>query len=904
MKLARKHRQRKTSRLHRTRRPNSNLSRIGFEQLEQRLVLDSLSFDLRTDRTDYSVGEKVKWEVWLSLSNVKNDNFGVQTAAFSLTESRSEQMEASTISPAFADYTFRPTPSVGPGWLRNVGAGQIGYNASVVEVTASDPGPTLLASGSYTVFASGVHELSLTPDRASRFYTSTSFRTQSYDSLVGDTATLTVGGSSSPVVNLSVDKSTIPEENGVATVSATLSVATDKEVTVDLGFSGTATRSVDYTPSSTQIVIAAGSRSATMRVAAVQDGLDEPNETVVVAVTGLRNAREAQTDRVTVNIVDDDSPPSDKLSFDLRTDKTDYHVGDTVKWEAWVSLSEVANNNFGVQQVSFDLAENRSELMQVATIGSGFSDYSDTATGAARPGALKNAGAVQLSYDASVVEVTAAQPGPIQLASGSYTVSVPGAHQLSLTPRTTTQFFAVNSGTAGTPYSSLLGDFETFTVGSVPNVRLRVDKPAISEANGVATVSAFVTTIADRDVTVGLGFSGTATNSIDYTASSTKIVIPAGSLSGTTRIATVQDQLVEPTETIVVDINSVSNGHESGTQRLAINIVDDDAVPTGDALHFDLRTNKTEYVVGETIHWEAWLSLSHVKTNNFGIHTVSFDLADDRSERLTEAVVGAGFADYTLNSKGVPHRGSLRNVGAGQLGYDAAVVEVTAASPGPTMLAQGSFVATRTGSHELSITPTSNAFFASGSGFVGTSYSSLIGDSESFVVGGASAPTVRLKAIIDEMLEGGGVSLIEARLSTVLDEDVRVDLGYSGTATNGEDYTSSTHMVIPAGNLRGISQLTAVQDELVEGNETIVVDILDVDFALEAGTQQVSISIVDDDESSQPSDTLQFDLQTDKTNYVNGDTVQWQVFVSLESPSTNFGLTQCRLISRRAGPSR
>ena len=53
-----------------------------------------------------------------------------------------------------------------------------------------------------------------------------------------------------------------------------------------------------------------------------------------------------------------------------------------------------------------------------------------------------------------------------------------------------------------------------------------------------------------------------------------------------------------------------------------------------------------------------------------------------------------------------------------------------------------------------------------------------------------------------------------------------VTLGFSGTATNGADYTrSGTSIVIPAGSTTGSITLTGVDDALDEADETVVVDI-------------------------------------------------------------------------------
>src|SRR5207244_684987 len=58
------------------------------------------------------------------------------------------------------------------------------------------------------------------------------------------------------------------------------------------------------------------------------------------------------------------------------------------------------------------------------------------------------------------------------------------------------------------------------------------------------------------------------------------IVIPPGSTNGTMTLTAVQDNLDELDETIIVDISSVTNGTESGTQQVTAVITDDDLPPT------------------------------------------------------------------------------------------------------------------------------------------------------------------------------------------------------------------------------------------------------------------------------------------------------------------------------------
>ncbi len=90
-----------------------------------------------------------------------------------------------------------------------------------------------------------------------------------------------------------------------------------------------------------------------------------------------------------------------------------------------------------------------------------------------------------------------------------------------------------------------------------------------------------------------------------------------------------------------------------------------------------------------------------------------------------------------------------------------------------------------------------------------------------------------------------------ANLSATSSQNVTVNFGFSGAATAGSDYSaSSTSLLIPAGQLSGSITLTALDDLLAEGNESLLVEITSVTNANENGTQQVTASITDDDASN------------------------------------------------------
>ncbi|OGJ66905.1 hypothetical protein A3A67_02625 [Candidatus Peribacteria bacterium RIFCSPLOWO2_01_FULL_51_18] len=120
-----------------------------------------------------------------------------------------------------------------------------------------------------------------------------------------------------------------------------------------------------------------------------------------------------------------------------------------------------------------------------------------------------------------------------------------------------------------------------------PTVTLSLAGSPMAEAGGVATVRATLSNVSGQNVTVDLGFSGTATLAADYTRSSSEIVIPAGSLNGSLTLTAVQDTLVETSETIAVDITGVTNGTESGMQQV-VAVITDDPTPQPSASLFVL----------------------------------------------------------------------------------------------------------------------------------------------------------------------------------------------------------------------------------------------------------------------------------------------------------------------------
>ena len=563
----------------------------------------------------------------------------------------------------------------------------------------------------------------------------------------GQVTTTITDDDPAPTVTLSIDFDPIAEAAGVATVTATLDAPSGLEVTVDLGFSGTAS-GADYTLSGTQIVILAGETTGTVTITAVDDALNEADETVVVDTTNVTNA--TGTGQVTTTITDDDPAPTVTLSIDFDP------------------IAEAA----GVATVTATL-DAPSGLEVTVDLG-----FSGTASGADYT--LSGTQIVILAGETTgTVTITAVDDA---LNEADETVVVDTTN-------------VTNATGTGQVTTTITDD------DPAPTVTLSIAPDPIAEVAGVATVTATLDAPSGLEVTVDLGFSGTA-DGADYTLSGTQIVIPAGETTGTVTITAVDDALNEADETVVVDITNVTNA--TGTGQVTTTITDDDPAPT-----------VTLSIDNDPIAEAA------------GVATVTATL--DAPSGL-EVTVDLGFSG-TASGADYTESGTQIVIPAGET---TGTVTITAVDDALDE------------ADETVVVDITNVTNATGTGQVTTT----ITDDD-------PVPTVTLSIDFDPIAEVAGVAMVTATLDAPSGLEVTVDLGFSGTA-DGSDYTlSGTQIVIPAGETTGTVTITAVDDALNEGDETVVVDITNVTNA--TGTGQVTTTITDDD----PAPTVTLSIASD-----------------------------------------
>ncbi len=336
-----------------------------------------------------------------------------------------------------------------------------------------------------------------------------------------------------------------------------------------------------------------------------------------------------------------------------------------------------------------------------------------------------------------------------------------------------------------------------------PSVTLSVNNATIAEAAGTSTITATLCAKSSQTTTVNLSTSGTGTSVTDYSLSSTSISISAGSLTGTATITSVQDTKDEDDETVIVDISSVTNGTEAGTQQQTVTITDDDEAPmvTLSVSPASIAENDTP----ETSTITATLSAVSAKT-------VTVTIA------ATSAAAVAG-TDYSLasstitinpgNSTGTTTLSSIQDTDVE--GHQTINVDITGVTNG-----------TENDVQQKTIT--------------------LLDD---------DLPKVTLSQSVVSFAEAAGTNTITATLDATFSEDAVITIGANASSTatgGGTDYSlSSTTITILAGNTTGTATITAVQDLLDETNETVIIDVISCTNSVENVTQQVTSTITDDD---------------------------------------------------------
>jgi len=331
-----------------------------------------------------------------------------------------------------------------------------------------------------------------------------------------------------PSVTLSIDNATLAETGGIATLTATLTGVSAQNIIVNLGYSGTSSRGNDYSASNS-ISIPAGNTTGTALINALQDSLDEDNESIVVDINNVTNGIESGTQRITATLTDDDQQPSVTLSINTASPLAE--TAGTANLTA--TLSEVSGRPVtvnltytGTATADVDYAKTDAIIIPA---GSTFAQITLTAIDDALD-EINETVIVDISTVSNGVEITAEQV------------------------------------------------MASITDDDIPLVTFMTAEQSVAEGEGAGTVTLSVSSdqAPASDISVAFTVTGTATTGADHDLVNGEIIIPTGQTTGTTSFSVQNDNTVEANETIIVTLSNPVNATLGSTTVHTVTITDND----------------------------------------------------------------------------------------------------------------------------------------------------------------------------------------------------------------------------------------------------------------------------------------------------------------------------------------
>ncbi|WP_019617055.1 putative Ig domain-containing protein, partial [Psychromonas ossibalaenae] len=361
-----------------------------------------------------------------------------------------------------------------------------------------------------------------------------------------------------------------------------------------------------------------------------------------------------------------------------------------------------------------------------------------------------------------------------------------------------------SAGNTSSAFTTAVSQSSDAVYANLPEISLTADTNSIVEFAGVSTITATISGSLNNqwpdDITVSLAYTGTGTAGTDYSKSDS-ITIAAGSSSNSAMIISAPDSLFDAAaaETAIVDISSLSVGNEGATNQQTITINDAQSTPTvtlstgNSTVAENAGTSTITATLNNATYADVTVNLGYTGTATSGgsdYNTASSFITIPAGSTSASAVTGITAVDDSVLE-----------------GDETIIIDITSVSGGS---------ASESGSQQKTIT---------------------ISDDERI----AASLSVS-SSTIDE---AAGQAVVTVTLDKAAIEAVTVDLGFSGTAGSFDYSTTADSITIDAGQTQGTINITSLADQIVEVNETIIIDISGVSgsSADENGVQQQTIII-------------------------------------------------------------
>ncbi|MCB0190736.1 MAG: right-handed parallel beta-helix repeat-containing protein [Anaerolineae bacterium] len=411
-----------------------------------------------------------------------------------------------------------------------------------------------------------------------------------------DTATLTIIDDDTPVVDFSAPTYQVDEDAGSATITVTLSITSEQQVTVDYATSdGTASDASDYGSSGGTLTFTTGITQLSFTVPITDDSDLEGSETVLLTLSNAVNASLGTTNNPAVlTIIDDDTSTFNfDPDFDIVTEGIDPTALITV------TLTPTQSVEASVDYATSDVTAVNPD------------DYADTSGTLTFP---PNTSA--LTFTVSIVDDAVYESLE--------------TFQLNLSN--------VISANIGSPTGTVM----IMSNDSPPTITFVTDNYSVNEDAGTATITLTLSSASEVSATVVYTTSdGTASSASDYTAVTGTAIFDPGETEATFTVPITDDTIFEDDETVQLGLSSPVNAIiDQNTATLTI--IDNELPPV---VEFDRGTYTVQEGAGSAV---ITVTLSSTATTTT---SVDYATADDTALAVSDYTTSNDTLTFTIGTK-------------------------------------------------------------------------------------------------------------------------------------------------------------------------------------------------------------------------------------------------------------
>ncbi|MEW6303487.1 MAG: Calx-beta domain-containing protein [Verrucomicrobiota bacterium] len=329
-----------------------------------------------------------------------------------------------------------------------------------------------------------------------------------------------------------------------------------------------------------------------------------------------------------------------------------------------------------------------------------------------------------------------------------------------------------------------------------------------SEAGDTGTFAINRTGSTDAALTVNYSLSGTAGNGADYQTLPASVTIPAGSASAVITVTPINDTTVEGDETVVLTL-AAGSGYTIGSPDSAtVTIADNDSVaptePVVTLSQFDPDASETGSDIG----------------------VVRFHRTGDISQPLDVSWTFSGTAANGSDYQQLPTSGAFL---AGQAEADLPITPIDDSEV--------------EGEETVIVTLVDGPGYAVGSANTATV---TIADNDTAP---PTEPVVTLSLVDADASEtGSDIGVVRFHRTGDISQPLDVSWTFSGSASNGADYQQlPTSGAFLAGQAEADLPITPIDDSEVEGEETVIVTLVDGPGYAVGSANSATVTIADND---------------------------------------------------------